>query len=61
MPKSLNYEVIVSAIMETCSDKLNDWESGFIDGIFDLGAYTALTDLQKEKIREIHTKYCKSK
>jgi len=61
MPKSLNYEIIVNAIMETCSDKLNDWESGFIDGIFSLKSYDMLTDLQKEKIREIHTKYCKSR
>jgi len=61
MTKSLNYETIVNVIMETCSDSLNDWESGFIDEVFDLGAYNALTDLQKEKILEIHTKYCKSK
>jgi len=60
MSKSINYEVIVATIMETKSDELNDWESGFINDIFS-GNYERLTDLQKEKIRDIHTKYCKCK
>jgi len=60
MAKSLNYETIVNAIIETSSDKLNEWESGFIDDIFHAGLYNNLTDRQKDKIRDIHTRYCKS-
>ena len=57
--KERNFEVIVCAIIENASGELNDWETGFIDDIFNKGNYETLTENQKAKILDIHTLYCK--
>ena len=47
--KERNFEVIVCAIIENASGELNDWETGFIDDIFNKGNYEKLRKIKKQK------------
>jgi hypothetical protein len=54
----MKYDRILDNIKELASDKLNDWECGFIDDI-SMRDLNYLTDKEKTKIREIQDKYLK--
>lgn len=50
-----NYEKIVKRLFEEQSDRLNDWESGFIENLH-LNWDGEYTDSQKEHILKINRK-----
>jgi hypothetical protein len=53
--KNINYPGIVDNIIEFCSDKLNDWESNFINNLNEWkGEYT---EKQQAMILKINRKY----
>jgi len=52
----LNYSKIVQRLFEEQSDKLNSWESGFIEDLYLNWESEGYTDAQKEKIIQINRK-----
>ena len=50
-----DFDAIIERIIKLKSDELNDWESGFMDSVFNQD--WELTENQKDKILQIHRKY----
>lgn len=53
----LNYGAIVQSLCEGYSDKMNEWESTFMNDMLLRNDYDNLTEAQKKKVREINRKY----
>lgn len=50
----IDYKKIVSKIWDGYGDKLNDWETGFIDNMVNRKSFSTT---EEEKILEINRKY----
>ena len=57
----MNYLGILDNIIQLASDQLNDWETNFINDIWNKyqDCPGQLTELQKKHIRKIQNKYLK--
>jgi len=56
----MNYERIVDNIVTLASDKLNDWECGFIENMQrKIANEINLSEKEQDKIRGIQNKYLK--
>lgn len=55
----MNYQGIVLRIIDLASERLNEWESDFINDIFAKNNYENLTLKQQNMIRKIQNKYLK--